>query len=162
MFATVRIIVTLVIVLVVAAGAYYITGLRADLAVSQENAQKLSDAILQQQEVIQQIQADQTKIREVNEQLQTTIKTQNRDLASLQSRFDTNSAGAPRDIGKDALRSPAAVERAINRGTVNAFRCIEIASGSPLTEDEKNANDITTINKECPGLANPNYKPATN
>jgi len=41
------------------------------------------------------------------------------------------------------------------------LRCLEIASGSPLTDIERNAKLPSEINRECPNIANPNYKPAT-
>jgi len=37
---------------------------------------------------------------------------------------------------------------------------LELATGAPLTEAEKNAKLPSEINKECPSLANPSYKPA--
>ena len=55
------------------------------------------------------------------------------------------------------LIEPGAVERVINKGADNATRCIEIASGSPLTEEEKNATKKSEINPECPSIANPKY-----
>ena len=47
----------------------------------------------------------------------------------------------------------------MNKGGDNAGRCIEIASGSPLTEKELNATKKSEINPECPSIANPNYIP---
>ena len=41
----------------------------------------------------------------------------------------------------------------------NANRCMEIASGSPLTEEELAATKKSQTNTECPRLANPNYVP---
>jgi hypothetical protein len=159
----IKIVVTLIIVIVIAAGLWYVTGLRADLAVSQENAKKMTEAVQQQQEVIKQIQADQQKIKEINNELNTTIKLQNKDMENLKDRFSTSANGEKRDFGKTASSKPQSVERAVNRGTINALRCLEIASGAPLTEAEKNATKPSEINKECPSLANPNYKPvATN
>jgi TolA-binding protein len=159
----IKIVVTLIIVIVIAAGLWYVTGLRADLAVSQENAKKMTEAVQQQQEVIKQIQADQQKIKEINSELNTTIKLQNKDMENLKDRFSTSANGEKRDFGKTASSKPQSVERAVNRGTINALRCLEIASGAPLTEAEKNATKPSEINKECPSLANPNYKPvATN
>jgi hypothetical protein len=79
----------------------------------------------------------------------------------LRDRFNANAKGEKRDWGKAAAEKPAQVERAVNRGTVNALRCLEIASGAPLTEAEKNATKPEEINKECPSIANPNYRPAT-
>jgi hypothetical protein len=47
--------------------------------------------------------------------------------------------------------------RIINKGSANATRCIEIASGAELTENEKNATKKSEINPECPSIANPSY-----
>lgn len=155
--ATVKAVVALIIVLVIAVGLWYVTGLRADLAVSQENSKKLADAVTTQQEVIKQIQADQQRIRDINNELNTTIKLQNKDVENLRDRFNTSANGEKRDFGKAAAARPQSLERAVNRGTINALRCVEIASGAPLTEAEKNATKSSEINKECPSLANPNY-----
>jgi cell division protein FtsB len=158
----IKAIVALVIVAVIAFGLWYVTGLRADLAVSQENEKKMVAAVEQQQEVIAQIQADQRKINQLNAELADTIKRQNKDLVSLQDRFTTSANGESRDFGAMAAAKPKSIERAINTGTINAMRCIEIATGAPLTEKETNAKLPSEINKECPSLANPNYVPAAN
>ena len=39
------------------------------------------------------------------------------------------------------------------------MRCLEIASGSPLTAQELAATKKSEANNECPDLANPNYIP---
>ena len=157
--AAIRIIAILVIVVIGAAGIWYVTGLRADLAVSQENTKKMAAAVELQKQVIEQMQADQKKIQELNQQLADTVKSQQKDMQSLADRFSTNADGSKRDLGEIAVQKPASIERAINKGTKNALRCIEIASGAPLTEQEKNATKADEINKECPSLANPRYKP---
>ena len=51
------------------------------------------------------------------------------------------------------------MERIINKGGEAASRCIEIASGAELTEQEINATKKSEINRECPSIANPNYVP---
>jgi biopolymer transport protein ExbB/TolQ len=158
--AAVRMIAVLIIVAICAAGLWYVTGLRADLAISQDNANKLTDAVEQQQAAMSQMRQEQQQIRDANNQLSTTIQLQNKDLTNLQDRFTQNAAGEKRDFGKTAAARPEALERAVNRGTQNALRCLEIASGSPLTELEKAASKPSEINRECPAIANPNYKPA--
>jgi biopolymer transport protein ExbB/TolQ len=158
--AAIRMIAVLIIVAICAAGLWYVTGLRADLAISQDNANKLTDAVDQQQAAIAQMRQEQQQIRDANNQLSTTIQLQNKDLTNLQDRFSQNAAGEKRDFGRTAAARPEALERAINRGTQNALRCLEIASGSPLTESEKAASKPSEINRECPAIANPNYKPA--
>ena len=156
----IKAIVALIIVLIVAGGGYFLINLKADLAIAQENARKLEEGVRLQNEAMAQMQADQQKIKELNNELNTTIKLQNKDMENLKDRFSTTASGEKRDFGKTASQKPTSLERAVNRGTVNALRCLEIASGSPLTETEKNATKPSEINRECPSLANPNYKPA--
>jgi TolA-binding protein len=156
----IKAIVALIIVLIVAAGGYFLINLKADLAIAQENSRKLEEGVRLQQETMAQLKADQQKIKDLNNELNTTIKLQNKDMENLKDRFSTNAAGDKREFGKTAAAKPTSLERAVNRGTVNALRCLEIASGAPLTEAEKNATKPSEINRECPSLANPNYKPA--
>ena len=47
--AVIKAVALLLVVIIVASGLWYVTGLRADLAVSTENAKKLSDGIAEQQ-----------------------------------------------------------------------------------------------------------------
>lgn len=156
----IKAVVALIIVLIVAAGGYFLINLKADLAIAQENSKKLEEGIRQQNETMAQMKQDQEKIKQANNELNTTIKLQNKDMENLRDRFSVGADGQKRDFGKTAAAKPNSLERAVNRGTVNALRCLEIASGAPLTEAEKNATKPSEINRECPSLANPNYKPA--
>jgi len=56
MFGTVKMIAILIIVLVIAGGLWYVTGLKADLAISEANNAKLEESVHQQQELMQQIE----------------------------------------------------------------------------------------------------------
>ena len=57
----------LLIVGIIAGGIYYITGLRADLAVSEMNNQKLEEGIKAQQELMEQMKADIAQIQTINQ-----------------------------------------------------------------------------------------------
>jgi hypothetical protein len=157
--AIIRLVMIVIIVTTLAGGFYYVTGLRADLAVSEINNQKMLEAVEMQQAAITQMRAEQEAIRAANEELANTVRSANRDMSALKDRFSTNADGSARNIGQLAIIKPASIERAINRGTTNALRCIEIASGAPLTDAERRANTPSEINKECPSIANPSYKP---
>ena len=159
MFAAIRLILILIIIAALGGAAWYITGLRSELAVSELNNEKLQNSVILQQEVIEQIKQDVQNVQKANETISESIKNQNKDLNSLQNRFNVNADGSARDVGKIAITNTNSIERAINRGTINAARCIEIASGAPLTEEERNAKTKQQINKECPSIANPNYQP---
>lgn len=147
----IKAIIALVIVIVLAGGIWYVTGIRADLAVSEMNNQKLKDGIEAQQELMEQMRNDIAQIQSINKDLQQQNEKQKADVANLAKKFDK------RDIGVLAAEKPELVERLVNRGSTNALRCIEIASGSPLTDAEKNAKTPTEANRECPNLINSNY-----
>lgn len=158
--AAVKAVAALIIVLVVMAGFYYISNLQANLAISRENAKKLEEAVKDQKEAIETIKREQQQIKDINAELNLQNKLQDRDMENLKERFNKTASGEKRDFGKTAASKPLSAERAVNRGTTNALRCLEIASGAPLTEAEKNATKPSEINRECPSIANPNYKPA--
>jgi len=154
-------IIVLVVVVMAAMGAYaYIQSLKADLAVSESNNQTLTTAVDQQRQAIQQMQDDVKTSQRLNQQLNTAIQLQNKDLQTLReklNRVDAN--GNTISIGNLAVKKTGVMEKKVNQGTNNAYRCMEIASGSPLTEQEKNASKKSEINPECPSLANPGYQP---
>jgi len=75
---------------------------------------------------------------------------------ALSKKFDK------RDFGVFASSQPEKVEELINRGTKNALRCLELASGAKLTEEEKNAKSPIEANRECPSLIDPRFTPILN
>jgi type II secretory pathway pseudopilin PulG len=142
----------LVIVLVIAGGLYYVINIKADLAISEANNQKLQDATRAQGELIEQMQRDIGQIQETNKQLAEQNEKQRQDVATLSSKF------SKRDFGALAAEKPAVVEKLVNRGTANVMRCLELASGAPLNEKEKAAKTPTEANRECPSLIDSDYK----
>ena len=152
----IRAIATLAIVIIMVGGLWYISGLKADLAVSQLNEQKLTDGIKAQTELLESMKQDIAAIQTANEELRAENAKQRRDVNALANKFDK------RDFGAFTLASPEKAQQLIDRGVVNAFRCLEIASGAPLTDEEKNASSPIEANRECPALINPNYSPINN
>jgi TolA-binding protein len=155
--AAIKVIATLAIVVIVAGGLWYVTGLRADLAVSEMNNKALKDGIEQQQKLIEQMQRDVAHIQEINSDLAKEANRQREEMRDLVNRFNVNARGESRDFGALAAARPGVVERLINRGSANAMRCLAIASGAPHTEAELAAKTSSEINRECPSLANPNF-----
>jgi predicted nuclease with TOPRIM domain len=158
--AVIKVVAILIIVLIFAGGFYYISGLRADLAVSELNNQKLQEGIEAQQALMEQMRADIKQIQTINQDLKKENDRQQAEVKALSNRFSQNARGEVRDFGALAAERPDAIQRAVNRGTVNAMRCLELASGAPHTEQELNAKTTSEINRECPSIANPNYQPA--
>ena len=147
------------IVIIIAGGLWYVTNLKAELATSESNNKILEESLSDQNEVIEQMKVDIAMIKEINQEVNDELKRQREEVKNIVDKFNVNAKGESRDIGKIAARKPRAMERLINRGTRNALRCLEIASGSPLTEKERNAKTESKINRECPTIANPSYIP---
>jgi len=112
--------------------------------------------------VIEQMKVDIAQIQRINEEVNAELGRQREEVKNLVNRFNVNARGESRDIGKIAVKKPRAMQRLINRGTKNALRCLEIATGAERTEKEINAKKESEINRECPTLANPNYIPVFN
>jgi len=155
--AAIKVIATLAIVVIVAGGLWYVTGLRADLAVSEMNNKTLKDGIEQQQRLLEQMQRDVAQIQEINAELANEADRQKREMRDLVDRFNVNARGESRDFGAIAAARPGVVERLVNRGTASAMRCLALASGAAHTEAELAAKTSSEVNRECPSLANPNF-----
>ena len=151
----------LVSIIIIAAGLWYVMNLKADLVQARENEKKLEDGIRDQQAFIEQMKRDVTAIQRYNKELQEISNTQRAEVDALSKKFSQDAKGQPRDFGSLAIEKPELIQRLINRGTKNAMRCLEIASGAPRTDEELNAKNSSEINRECPSIANPNYKPGT-
>ena len=143
------------IILALIGSAGYVIKLQRDNTILKENAVKLESAISEQKQVIENQKKDFAEILEANKKITALVSNLKKDLDDLDKRFNKGE----RDIGKLAIERTGAIERIINKGSENAKRCIEIASGSPLTEQEKNATKKSEINPECPSFANPSYSP---
>jgi hypothetical protein len=150
-FAIIRLVVILAIVLVIAAGAWYVTNLKADLAISEANNQQLVEATREQNLLIEQMKQDVAAIQQANADLQAQTEKQRQDVATLSTKF------SKRDFGALAAEKPEVVERLVNRGSRNALRCAELASGAPLNDQEKAAKTPMEANRECPSLIDSDY-----
>lgn len=161
MFAQAKLVILLVVVMAAMGGYAYVQSLRADLATSEANNAELTTAVEQQRQAIEAMQRDIRESQRLNRELETSVRLQNKDVdvlrEKLQNRIDEN--GNKVSISSLAAKKAALMERKINQGTSNAYRCMEIASGAPLTEQEQNATKKSEINPECPSLANPRYRP---
>jgi len=155
MFGSIKLIFTVLIISSIAGAGMYVMKLRADNATLKANQIQLETAITEQNKVLEQQKEDFTAILESNKKLNVLINTFKKDLQDLDKRFTKKN----RDIGKLAIERTESIERIINKGSANATRCVELASGAEHTEEELKATLKSEINPECPSLANPNYVP---
>jgi len=153
MFGSVRVIIMAVVFIGISGVGVYVMKLRSDNAILQANQIKLEMSIESQKKVIQKQKEDFSKILAANKKMNTLVNNLQKDIDALDKRFNKGA----RDFGKLANEKPKLVEKLVNRGSLRAGRCIEIAGGSPLTEKEIKATKKSEINTECPSIANPNY-----
>ena len=155
MFTQIKMAIAIMMIVGIAGAGVYVFKLRADNATLKANQFKLEQSVESQKKVLEQQKQDFTAILESNKKLNVLIGTFKKDLQDLDKRFTKKN----RDIGKLAIDRTEAIERIINKGGVNAARCIELASGAEHTEAELKATLKSEINPECPALSNPNYVP---
>lgn len=135
------------IILMMSIGGYfYYTDTQKKMAILIENNTQLEIAVKTNEDAISSLQASyaaaQEESRRINEAY-AEIRRQNNRLAEKLSDID---------LGLLAAEKPDSIQRAVNRGTLNAGRCFEILSGAPLTEEEQNATSGESFNRECPWL----------
>ena len=126
-----------------AGGGYlYVQKLQKDNAILKENTIKLETAVEDQKGVIEQQTKDLKQIRNTLKKVEELNAKLEKDRNALNNRLGKH------DIGNLAENKPGLVEKIINKASDSAARCMEIASGSPLTEEELNG----TPNRECPSF----------
>lgn len=138
----------LIVFVISAAGAgyMYVSNLQKNLMIAQANAAKLETAVELNEQTITSLKADYEKINKELTRINNEFAETRRQNSVLRDKL------ANVDLGMLAQTKPDSIERAINRGTANAGRCFELLSGAPLTDQEKEATDGKTFNKECPWL----------
>jgi len=153
MFGYFKMMIAVVMIAGIAGAGMYVMKLRRDNAILKANQIKLEMAVSSQKELIAKQQEDFKEILAANNKMNELVNALQKDLDDLDKRFNKGK----RDVGKLAIEKTKLIEKIINKGSVNAKRCIEIASGAELTEQEKNATKKSEINPECPSIANPSY-----
>ena len=133
----------MLLILAGGAGGYaYVQKLQKDNAILKTNQVNLETAVSESNEVIEQQTKDLKKIRSTLSNLEEEKKKLQADRDGLSKKLSKH------DIGELAEKKPGLVEKIINKASDSAARCMEIASGSPLTEEELNGKP----NRECPSF----------
>ena len=155
MFGSIKIVMFALLITGIAGAGMYVMKLRSDNAILKANQMKLEEAVSSQKELIANQKKDFQEILDANNKMNELVSVLKKDLDDLDKRFNKKN----RDVGKLAIAKTESIERITNGASALAMRCVEIASGSPLTEKEKNATKKSEINSECPSIANPSYVP---
>tara|TARA_R100001377_G_scaffold8233_2_gene4297 strand:+ start:2627 stop:3058 length:432 start_codon:yes stop_codon:yes gene_type:complete len=135
----IKLIIMLIAAVGIAGGFAYVYKLKADNAILKANQIQLETAIDEQQEVITQQKESYENILTTNKELSAKLEVLQKDNDELTKKF------AKYDIATWGMENPEAAQKVINKAVRHVNRCIEIASGSPLVEQDD-------YNKQCPAL----------
>ena len=158
MFGSLKLVMVGLLITGIAGAGMYVMKLRSDNAILKANQIKLEEAVSSQKALIAKQQEDFKEILKANKKFNELVNALKKDIDDLDNRF--NKGG--RDFGKLAIEKTETIQRIINGASDKVLRCVEIAGGAPLTEEEINATKKSEINRECPSIANPNYVPYNN
>lgn len=94
------------------------------------------------------------------ESLQNDYEAASQEIETVNERFAESRARtslleaklAEHEFEFLARSRPGLIQNRINDASGNVNRCFEILSGSPLTEQERNARNAREFNSECPWL----------
>ena len=161
MFTSIKVGIIIAIIAAVGGGALYVKNLRSDLETSRINQKLLEQTVEEQKQLLAVKEKDIALQKEISKELEASKRASDKSIADLNERLNkvNEATGKQRDINKAAVRKTKWVTKIVNNASKNVMRCLEIASGSPLTPDEIAATKKSDANNECPDLANPNYVP---
>ena len=143
-----RILVPLILLLIIgglgAGGYFYTQMLEAKLEAQEQKTQRALEVAEEQKVTMERMQADIQKMAEIQQELNTKIIAAEQNVVNLNNKFDTDSNGQARDIGRKAIEDPVKWSIKINRATKDALRCNELVTGAKPLPDE--------VNGQCPDL----------
>jgi len=160
-FGTIYIVMAVVVAMM--AGAFYLYYKDSQATIADLTAKNAAQAIQIEQDVLIKKQFKEDAQRQViinattNLQFAQSRKQVDELRAVLKKK--NNITGKTRDIGKLAIHRPDTLGKIFTKGTTDAMRCVELASGAEHTADELAAERRSQINAHCTSLANPNYLP---
>lgn len=128
---------------IVSGGYFYIQALEGKLEAAAEVQQRMEGVITQQKAQMDRQNEDIQKMQEINVEVAKKFMESQQEASDLRSKVS-----APK-LTAASIANAGDVQMKINRGTKSAFRCNEVATGSPLTKDERSGIIKNTI---CPEL----------
>ena len=129
----------------------YYTYTQETIRVYAENAARAEMAQAETQAALEQTIKDLEKVQEKYNQVSADFNSAKKRVDGLQDKLKEH------DLPFLAEQKPGLVEKILDKASKDMLRCLEIISGSPLTEEELNVTTKSKANTQCPDIANPNY-----
>ena len=146
---TVKFAAVALLVIAIVSGLWYVSNLKANLAISEMNNTKLKDSIKTQKKTTEKLRNDIAQIRILNAELDALNYKQEKEIKKLNNKFNIKASGQSRDFGAISRARPGLINKIINTATKNVNRCFELATGAPLKAAETNpeCESLTGVEK---------------
>lgn len=122
------------------------SNLQNQLLEATENLATASASLSAAEATIEEIQAAQEALELEMIQLNTSFSEIRQNNQILQETFESH------DLNALAYERPILLESIINNASAEALRCLELISGSALTQQEREASSAEQFNSECPWI----------
>ena len=122
------------------------SNLQSQLLEATENLATASASLSTAEATIEEIQAAQEALELEMIQLNTSFSEIRQNNQILQETFESH------DLNALAYERPILLESIINNASAEALRCLELISGSALTQQEREATSAEQFNSECPWI----------
>lgn len=128
---------------------FYYTDTQSRLANYAATQEVLQSNIEIQRTTITVLRDDISRINEIIGNLNTEFSRSRERVQELENKFRQSSNGDQRDFGELAAEKPGLVQKIVNTGTQEVFRCFELLSGdSAESQERQNEKFIDCINDD--------------
>ena len=111
-----------------------------------ENQGKLEGAIAIQAEANQALAKDLQNMQKAFNTLTIEFEAARKQVEDVEKLFGQGTDGRDMSVGERAIEDPEYIEKVLNKGTTELFRCFEILTGAEVGDEDAQAKYITCVN----------------
>jgi len=111
-----------------------------------ENQGKLEGAIAIQAEANQALAKDLQNMQQAFNTLTLEFEAARKQVEDVEKLFVQGTDGRDMSVGERAVEDPDYIEKVLNKGTTELFRCFEILTGAEVGDEDAQAKYITCVN----------------
>lgn len=144
-----KFIAAIIVILMLVGAWFYVKNLQSSLDAAQSKIARFEDVISSQKLAMDSLKNDIKRMNDIQTDYSNAVVDIEGKVQALRDRFEKTKTGKPRNFAHIVHDHPEAMEKAINRGTRDSFRCNELVTGARLTPAERSGKVKNTI---CPEL----------
>ncbi len=111
-----------------------------------ENQGKLEGAIAIQAEANQALAEDLQNMQKAFNTLTVEFEAARKQVEDVEKLFVQGTDGRDMSVGERAVEDPEYIEKVLNKGTTELFRCFEILTGAEVGDEDAQAKYVTCVN----------------